>query len=102
MRKAEGKGFKLLGHCDFGGQNKGDVMQMMLHGDFLLCGHIDLTRSGISVVDVSDPKNPRVVNQIPAPPNTHNTKIQLSGDIMIVNNEKWGSGKGPWKAGIDI
>ena len=72
-RKAQGKGFKLLGHCDFGGTGKGDVMQIILHGDYLLCGHIGLSRSGVSVVDVSNSSNPRVVNQIPAPPNTHNT-----------------------------
>lgn len=101
MRKAQGKGFKLLGHCDFGGPHIGDVMQILLKGDYLLCGHIGLSRAGVSVLDVSDSSNPRVVNQIPAPPNTHNTKLQISGDIMIVNNEQWGSGV-PVKAGIDI
>ena len=53
-RKAQGKGFKLLGHCDFGGMGKGDVMQIILHGDYLLCGHIGLSRAGVSVVDVSN------------------------------------------------
>jgi hypothetical protein len=101
MRKAQGKGFKLLGHCDFGGPHMGDVMQILLKDHYLLCGHIGLSRAGVSVLDVSDSRNPRVVNQIPAPPNTHNTKLQISGDIMIVNNEKHGLGV-PTKAGIDI
>ena len=102
-RKAQGKGFKLLGHCDFGGMGKGDVMQIILHGDYLLCGHIGLSRAGVSVVDVSNSSKPRLVNQISAPPNTHNTKLQISGDLMIVNNEQWDVGEeGAHRAGIDV
>jgi hypothetical protein len=56
----------------------GDVMQILLKDHYLLCGHIGLSRAGVSVLDVSDSRNPRVVNQIPAPPNTHNTKLQIS------------------------
>ena len=100
MRKAQGKGFKLLGHCDFGGPHKGDVMQLMLKGNYLLCGHMGLSGAGISVLDVSDSSKPRLVNQIPAPPNTHHTKLQLSGDILIANCEQAGRGN-PVKAGIE-
>ncbi|MEK7872414.1 MAG: hypothetical protein AAB502_00990 [Chloroflexota bacterium] len=100
MRKAQGKGFKLLSHCDFG-NNTGDVMQMMLKGNHLICGHIGLTGRGLTILDVSDSRNPRIVNQLPSPLNTHNTKVQLAGDILIVNNEQTGTAV-PFRAGVDI
>ena len=105
MTPEEASGFKLLGHCDFGGRNKGDVMQLLVKDDFILCGHVGMSGAGTSVVDASNPRKPRVVNQIPAPRNTHNNKLQIVGDIMVVNNEQFG-GRGPdfepFKAGIDI
>ena len=105
MTPEEANGFKLLGHCDFGGRNKGDVMQLLVKDDFILCGHVGMSGAGTSVIDASDPRKPKVVNQIPAPRNTHNNKLQIVGDIMVVNNEQFG-GRGPdfepFKAGIDI
>ena len=35
IKPEETKGFKLLGHCDFGGENKGDIMQALLKDNFL-------------------------------------------------------------------
>ena len=105
MTPEEANGFKLLGHCDFGGRNKGDVMQLLVKDDFILCGHVGMSGAGTSVIDASNPRKPRLVHQIPAPRNTHTNKLQIVGDIMVVNNEQFG-GRGPdfepFKAGIDI
>ena len=103
LKEEESKGFRMLGHCDFGGDNKGDVMQLLVKGNYLLCGHVGSSGSGTSIVDISDPRKPHLVNQIPAPPNTHTNKVQIAGDILIVNNEQFGGRERlPFKAGIDI
>ncbi len=43
---------------------------------------------GTTIVDVRRPKRPRVVAQLGVPPNTHSHKVQVSGDLMVVNHEK--------------
>ncbi len=92
MMPEKARGFKLLGHCDFGGRNKGDVIQLPVKDGFIPCGHMGM--SGTGVIDASNPRKPRVMNQIPAPRNTHNNKLQIVGGIMVVNNEQFG-GRGP-------
>ena len=42
MAPEEANAFKLLGHCDFGGRNKGGVMQLLVKGDFILCGQVNI------------------------------------------------------------
>jgi len=77
---------RLVGHTDLNGH--GDTMQLMVRGNYLYCGH---THSmGTSIVDVSDPRKPRVVNQIPNPPGVRSAKVQLAEDLMLVNHEEWG------------
>jgi hypothetical protein len=44
-----------------------------------------------SVLDVSDPAHPELVHQEPEPPHTHSHKVQIAGDLLIVNNEQEGS-----------
>jgi hypothetical protein len=43
---------------------------------------------GFSVIDVSDPRRPRAVNYIPAPPNTWNIHLQVHDDLLLVINAK--------------
>ncbi len=59
MMPEEANGFKLLGHCDFGSRNKGDVMQLFVKDDFVLCGHVGMSGAGTSVIDASNPRKPR-------------------------------------------
>lgn len=79
---------RLLGHSDLNGH--GDGMQIMKKGQYLFVGH--MASMGTSVVDVADPRNPRVVRQIPVPANTHSHKAQLSGDVLLVNHEQYRGG----------
>ncbi|MEK6708987.1 MAG: hypothetical protein AABZ64_00245 [Nitrospinota bacterium] len=104
MRKEENKGFRLIGHCDFGGSPRGDIAQLLPKDNFLICGHPGRSDAGVSVVDVSNPRKPRVVNQLPAAKNTHSNKVQIAGDILVVNNERFPFSKPAelFKAGIDM
>lgn len=55
---------------------------------------------GTTIVNVTDPKKPKVISQIPVPENTHSHKVRVCGDVMLVNNEQL-SGKN-WEAGLRL
>jgi hypothetical protein len=42
---------------------------------------------GTSIVDVSDPKRPRLAATVELPSHTHSHKVRVRGDIMMVNQE---------------
>lgn len=97
-REAEAWNIRLVGHSDLNGY--GDGMQLMLKDTYLFVGH--LGKMGTSILDVSDPTAPRVVRQLKNPPNTHTHKVQIAGDILIINYEQHGSAGPPERAGIQI
>jgi hypothetical protein len=45
-------------------------------------------QGGINVIDVTDPRKPRVVKFIPAPPGTDERQVTVNGDLMITNLAK--------------
>jgi len=100
MKILESRNIELLGHSDLNG--KGDGMQMMLKGDYLYVGHMGYNGLGTSVLDVSNPQDPRVVRQIPIPENTHSHKVQLAGDILLVNHEQQLHAGSPYSAGLAV
>ena len=71
-----------IGYSDLGGR---EAFKMAIKhvGDrwYLYLGHF--TAHGWSIVDVTDPKNPRYVKFIPGPPNTSTGQLDLHGDIMV-------------------
>ncbi|MFN0073530.1 MAG: LVIVD repeat-containing protein [Chloroflexota bacterium] len=77
---------RLVGHTDMNGH--GDGMHINLKDGFAFVGHMGDSRVGTSIVDVSDPTAPRVVNEILTPPGTHSHKVQIVGDLLVVNNER--------------
>ena len=77
---------RLVGHTDMNGH--GDGMHINLKDGFAFVAHMGDSRVGTSIVDVSDPTKPRVVNEIHTPAGTHSHKVQIVGDILVVNNEK--------------
>jgi hypothetical protein len=93
----EGRNLKLLGHSDMNGH--GATMQVIGHGDHLYVGHFK-PPVGVSVLDVSDPRNPRVVKQIPALPGTRCLKLQVANDLLVVSNEQFGAA--PARTGIAV
>jgi hypothetical protein len=73
----------LLSTCDLAGRP--DSLQIMLWR-----GHAFMTHpfsGGFSVIDVRDPRQPRPVAHVPAPPGTKTLHLQLSDGILLVTNE---------------
>jgi hypothetical protein len=77
------RGMALLSTCDLAGRS--DALQVMLGR-----GHAFVTHpfsGGFSVVDVRDPRRPRLVTHVPPPPGTRTLHLQLSDSILLVTNE---------------
>ena len=74
-----------LGHLDLPGAG-----QVCVAGKHAYVGHIpNKDHLGTSIVDISDPANPRVVATITLDdPASHSHKARVVGDIMIVNSER--------------
>jgi len=74
-----------LSHLDLPGAG-----QVTVAGDFAYVGHIpNKQRLGTSILDVRDPKHPKVLSQIFLDdPDSHSHKARVAGDIMIVNSER--------------
>ncbi len=78
------RNMRIVGHTDQGGRPDG--VQVMVHKGFAYVGH--MFSKGFSVIDVRDPKNPRAVNYLAAPPNTWNIHLQVAGDLLLVIHAK--------------
>jgi hypothetical protein len=87
----------LLSHIDCPGGG-----QVWVEGTMLYVGHMRPT-SGTTIIDVADPRAPRVIAKIAVRDGWHSHKVRVSGDIMIVNQEKFGkSAPDDVGGGIDI
>jgi hypothetical protein len=64
--------------------------QVYVAGKYAYVGHITNKEGlGTSILDISDPKKPKLVSQIPVgDPNSHSHKARVIGDVMIVNMEQ--------------
>src|SRR5579871_1911241 len=76
------KNIEFVSYSDQGG--RGDGVQVMVHKGHAYIGH--MFSNGVTVLDVSDPKRPRPVNFIPAPPNTWSLHLQAHEDLLLVIN----------------
>lgn len=83
---------KQIGHVDCPGGG-----QVWVNGHILYIGHMR-PPSGTTLVDVSDPRKPRVIGAIEVPPGWHSHKVRAKDGIMIVNHERFGS-EGPAEFG---
>src|SRR5438309_1800802 len=82
----ESLNMRLVGQTDLNGH--GDCMHINVKDGFAYIGHMGESRVGTSVVDVSDPSRPRVVKQLETPVGTHSHKVQVVGDVLLVNYER--------------
>ncbi|MDB4173154.1 RNA polymerase subunit sigma-70, partial [bacterium] len=80
-----------ISHLDLPGAG-----QVYVAGNYAYVGHIpNKEHLGTSIIDISDPKNPKVVSQITLDDHeSHSHKARVVGDIMIVNSERNNSGLG--------
>ena len=69
-------------HSDQGGRSDG--AQVLVHKGHACIGHP--FSKGFTVLDVRDPKDPRPVNFIPAPPNTWSLHLQAHEGLLLVIN----------------
>jgi hypothetical protein len=74
-----------LGHLDLPGAG-----QVTVAGNHAYVGHIpNNDRLGTSIVDISDPKHPRLVATVTLDdPESHSHKVRVVGDVMVVNHER--------------
>src|SRR5258707_14356222 len=56
----------------------------MVHREHAYIGH--MFSNGVTVMDVSDARNPRPVNFLPTPPNTWALHLQAHDDLLLVVN----------------
>ena len=95
---AEAWNLRLVGHEPMG--SEGDLMHVNLHDGHAFVGH--MSDRGTSIVDVRDPRRPRLVGRIPSPPNTHGHKVQVVDDVLLVNRERIPGTSGRHVAGLDV
>ncbi len=69
-----------LGHSDQGG--RGDGVQVMVHDGHAYVGH--MFSSGVTVLDVRDPRAPFAVGYLPAAPGTWNLHLQVADGLLLV------------------
>jgi hypothetical protein len=76
---------KRLGHLDLAGAG-----QVTISDGHAFVGHLpNRDRLGTSILDISDPRNPRLVAAVTLDdPQSHSHKVRVAGDIMVVNNER--------------
>jgi hypothetical protein len=99
-------GFELVGYHDLGG-NPGFKLAIQVQDDrwLLYLGH--LWRSGWSVLDVTDPTDPRLLRTWEGPAHTWTIQVQLAQGRLVTGLEKPGPGWGvpadaPFDEGILI
>ncbi|NNU81089.1 RNA polymerase subunit sigma-70 [Halovulum dunhuangense] len=61
--------------------------QVVVQGQYAYVGHMKPPH-GTSVIDVSDPANPRVVAHIDPPAWSHTHKVRVAGKLMVTNVEQ--------------
>ena len=76
---------KLIGHVDCPGGG-----QVWVDGNILYIGHMR-PPSGTTLVDISDPRHPRVLCTIDVPQGWHSHKVRAKDGLMIINHERFGS-----------
>ena len=73
---------------------------VVVENGYAYVGHID-PPDGTSIIDVRDPKNPKVVAQLEVPEGIHSHKVRVSGDVMLINYERYKTKKEP-QAGLKV
>jgi hypothetical protein len=86
----------LIGHFDCPGGG-----QVWVEGTTMYVGHMR-NPYGTTIVDVADPREPKVLAQIAVPEGWHSHKVRVANDVMIVNHERFGKGNEAFGAGLGI
>lgn len=87
---------KHVAHVDCAGGG-----QVWVDGTTLYIGHMR-PPSGTTIVDVADPRNPRILTHVPVPDGWHSHKVRVQDGIMIVNHERFGQAAPEFGGGLAI
>jgi hypothetical protein len=87
---------KHVAHIDCAGGG-----QVWVDGTTLYIGHMR-PPSGTTIVDVADPRNPKVLTHVPVPDGWHSHKVRVQDGIMIVNHERFGQAAPEFGGGLAI
>src|SRR5690242_14542404 len=82
MIPVSARNIEFVGQTDQAG--RGDGVQVMVHKGHAFVGH--MFADGFTVTDVRDPRHPRPVNFVAAPPNTRAFHLQTHGDLLLTVN----------------
>ena len=83
MTQALTKNVSALGHLDIPGGG-----QVVVQGNYAYVGHMK-PPYGTTIVDVSDPRKPRICAELPTGSTwSHTHKVRVQGDIMVTNVEQ--------------
>src|ERR1700730_12527378 len=82
MTPDSARNIEFVGHSDQNG--RGDGVQVMVHKGHAFVGH--MFSDGFTVTDVRDPRQPRPVNFVPAPPNSRAFHLQTHGELLLTVN----------------
>jgi hypothetical protein len=82
---AMARNVRRVGHLDLPGAG-----QVTVADGYAYVGHIPNEQNlGTSIIDISDPKNPRLVTTVTLDdPTSHSHKVRIYGDLMVVNHER--------------
>jgi hypothetical protein len=100
------KNIRSIGYVDLEGR-PGFKMAIFCKDDRWYLYTANLWHSGFSIVDITDPANPRFVRFIPGPANTWTLQVQIADGLMITSQERipegWGNVPGqPFGEGFVI
>ncbi len=87
---------KHIGHLDLPGGGQVSVKEGIAH-----VGHM-APPIGTSIVDVSNPKAPRILAQLEVPSNTHSHKARVTDHLLVVNYERYKTTPEPMRPGFRI
>ena len=89
------KNIKQIGRMDLPGGGS-----VVVENGYAYVGHMDPPH-GTSIIDVRDPKRPKVVAHLEIPEGLHSHKVRVSGDIMLINYERY-KGKQQLQSGLKV
>ena len=78
--------------------------QVVVDGSFAYIGHIDAP-AGTTIVDVADPRHPKIVWETSITPGFHSHKVRAANGVMVINREHHGGAPGapkPGRGGLGI
>ena len=87
---------KHIGHLDLAGGG-----QVSINDGIAYVGHM-APPIGTSIVDVSNPKAPRLLAQVEVPPTTHSHKARVVDHLLVVNHERYVKSAAPMRPGFRI